>query len=158
MNLEDIEQKTLAYLKQAGNPLVRLDTLYQHLDRELELGACSLAELRAFLEKHELFRVIETLPAGEGIGEALEQAGLLNEPCVILDTRLPTRDQMTAMMLDQIGRLGQALATALGEAREAGDSRREEQVKRALGRIAKLQKGILELQPETPEKNEPERM
>lgn len=144
MNLEDVEQKTLAYLKQAGNPLVRLDTLHRRLKRELELGAYSLSDLRAFLENHELFRVIETLPAEEGLGEALEQAGFLNEPCVILDTRLPTREQMASMMLEEIDRLGQALATALTEARQDGDASREEHIKRALARTSKLQKRIVE--------------
>jgi hypothetical protein len=45
MNLEDVELKTLAYLKQVSNPLVRIDVLFDHLQRELEMAHFSRADL-----------------------------------------------------------------------------------------------------------------
>lgn len=158
MNLEDIEQRTLTYLKQVSNPLVRLDVLYAHLFDELTPHGKSLTmgELQDFLAKHELFRLMEPLglDGDPGMAAALSAVGLVSGPCVILDTRLPTRDQLAAMMLEQLNQMAEALATALHQAREENDEARAKAILRTLDRTGAIRKKVLALgQASAPERN-----
>lgn len=143
MNLEEIEQKTLAYLKQVSNPLVRIDVLFEHLQRELELGSFSKAELVDFLEDHDLFRVLDPVVSDDESGRLMRDAGFLTEPSVILDTRMPSRAELAVTMLDQLDRLGEALVSALHEARDQGNAETEQQARTALERASKLRERVV---------------
>lgn len=143
MNLEDIEQKTLAYLKQVSNPLVRIDVLYDHLARDLDLSGFSKRDLVDFLEDHELFRVLDPVVADDEAGRLMHEAGFLTEPSVILDTRMPTRTELSVTMLEQLDRLGDALASALREARAQKNAEVESQVEAALERAKTLRERVM---------------
>lgn len=145
MNLEDIEQKALAYLGQAGNPLVRIDVLFDHLEREVDMGGFSRSDLTKFLEGHDLIRVLSPVAAGDVEGRMLGEAGLLVEPSAIMRTRMPTRQQIAAAMVDQLDRLGEALVAALQEARAEHDEPTESQVRGALERATALRTRIVAL-------------
>ena len=148
MNLEDVEQKTLAYLKQVSNPLVRIDVLFDHLQRDLELAGFSRADLVEFLEKHERFRVLDPVVPDDEAGRLMHEAGFLTEPSVILDTRMPSRDNLAAAMLEQLDRLGEALVGALHEARADENPEREAQVKLALEKAGRLRERVVKFHTE----------
>lgn len=156
MNLEDVEQKTLAYLKQVSNPLVRIDVLFDHLKRELDLGSFSKEDLTDFLEEHDLFRVLDPVVADDEAGRLMGEAGFLTEPSVILDTRMPARTELAATMLDQLDRLGEALIRALQEAREQENAEAETQVKMALERAARLRQQVVKFHASESGKTSPE--
>lgn len=147
MNLEDIEQKTLHFLKQVSNPLVRLDVLLDHLRENSILPDLDETRLIEFLADHELFRIIEPLaPLGESQQtKALSETGLATDRCVILDSRVPSQDHLLAMMTDQVGRMVDSLKAAFEEAKSAGDVGRMQTLQETLGRSSELQKKLTTL-------------
>lgn len=147
MNLEDIEQKTLHFLKQVSNPLVRLDVLLDHLRENSTLPDLDETRLIEFLADHELFRIIEPLaPLGDPQQlEALSETGFASDRCVILDSRVPSQDHLLAMMTDQVGRMIDSLKAAFEEAKSAGDVGRMQTLQEILGRSSELQKKLTTL-------------
>lgn len=131
MNLETIEQRTLSYLMQVSNPLVRVDTLLAHLRDEADLRELNQGTLLDFLRRHELFRVIEAAEGAEGPG-----------PFVILETRVPTARQLGAMMMEQVDRMIGALTTALDLALDAGDAKKAGEVQAVLFRAHELRRKL----------------
>lgn len=145
MNLEDIEQKTLRYLSQVSNPLVRVETLRAHLREEEGFGSLSDGDLLDFLAHHELFRVIE--PPGFGGDrdqtEALREAGLHPGTCVVLDTRVPSDSQTISMMAEQLDSMRGALKAALVEAHESqGSGEATDTLRQMLERLEGIQKRL----------------
>lgn len=139
MSLEAIEEHTLNYLAQVSNPLVRIEVLLAHLrDRGLAEDM-SASQLRSFLSRHERVRIMEpslSAPDIEGVGKNEDGA------YVILLTRVPTPEQLTSMMLEQLQALEQALVTARAAALEIGDPTRIGPIEEALRRIAALHKRL----------------
>ncbi len=145
MNLEEIEQKCLSYLKQVTNPLVSLDSLERYLRENADCEGFSDADLLDFLQKHELFTVLND-PHAQDQADTLSQlqaAGLSTGPQVILCTRVPTQENITAMMYEQLESMIDALNKAANEAQAAGDQKAHEKVLEALARAQKL-KGMSE--------------
>ena len=140
MNLEAIEQKCLSFLKQTTNPLVPLKTLWTHLDQDPETSGISEKELTAFLRWHELFRVIEPgqVPAPEELTHLLLGEG----PFVILDTRMPTQDQVLHEMAKQLDVMIESLIKALDQARVGGDQDQGRHVLKLLSRAQKLRQKL----------------
>lgn len=134
-NMEAIEQRTLAYLKQVSNPLVSLDALQAHL---AEADACKISErdLLDFLGKHELFRVLEPLSLGDHADLAPAR------PSVILETRVPTEVQLATHMLSQLDVLREALEKALREAQRNADQARIDRVAGMLERTALVREKV----------------
>jgi hypothetical protein len=134
MNLEVAEQRCLNYLKQASNPLVPVQTLLRHVQQDDQCSEMTFHALLGFLRKHELFRVID--PTGMAEDEAgaqqFQQLGLPTGPYAVLDTRVPTRREMTVQMLSQFEQMEDALTAAQREAQRAGDRERENQITRLL--------------------------
>jgi hypothetical protein len=143
VNLEDVEQRMLAHLKGSSNPLVRFDTLYAHLNDAVPSGELTRARLLDFLREHEMVRLIEGAEAADDpLVEALAAEGFMGVPYVILESRIPTADQLTAMMVDQLDRMGAALSEALAEARAEGDAERTEAIQNALWRTSRLKRKL----------------
>lgn len=86
--------------------------------------------------------MIEPPADDDGVAAALKEEGFLGVPHVILESRRPSADHLAAMLLEQIDRMGEALAHALAEAREAGDSERQEAIERTLQRTSTLRTKI----------------
>ena len=147
MNLEDIEQRTLRYLEQVSNPLVRLDVLLDHLREDTALPDIDETRLIDFLANHELFRIIEPLaPLGDSQQlEALSETGFASDRCVILDSRVPSQDHLLAMMTDQVGKMVDALKAAFEEAKSAGDVGGMQTLQETLRRSSELQKKLATL-------------
>lgn len=144
MNLEDLEQKVLSYLKQVANPLVRIEVLLARLRRDEGFADMSEAKLMDFLKHHELFKVIDQggmVSDGE-VAQAFELAGFVSGPCVILDTRLPTPGQVAELMTEQLGKMKEALTVALDQAREKGDTASTDKLLEALARADRIHKGL----------------
>lgn len=146
MNLEAIEQRCLAYLKQVSNPLVPLDTLMRYLERDAQCGVSSRQELLGFLREHELFRVIEPgLDPGTAVGaDDASALGLPGGPYVILSTRVPTRHQMAEMVFAQFETMVQALDAARSEAQRLGDAARVTKVNALLKRAEGIREHLHE--------------
>lgn len=119
VNLEEIEQRCLKYLMESGNPFVPVDTLLRFLQRRDEFPGLDEAELIRFLRHHELFHVVDPLPLTDDPGAVreLEQAGFLPRPRVVLVTRIPSARDVKTGMLEELGRMLEALSAALDEAR-----------------------------------------
>ncbi len=142
MNLEDIEQKTLGYLGQVNSPLVRIEVLFDYLDREMDMYGFSREDLVDFLERHDLVRVMDPVVADDDIGAAMRDAGMLTEPSVILKERIPSRDELVVALFESFDRMGNALALALSEARGLSDSAQEREVLAVLERASALRKKL----------------
>lgn len=134
-HLEDIEERILNYLGQVSNPLVRMDALHGHLgDAEAE-SQIPLGELKVFLTQHEHIRVIKPL------SEAEDKA---TSSYAILNTRVPTGQQTSAMMLEQLNLLHEALSIAQVQAQDKADFPRLGEIDEALRRLAALRQKLIE--------------
>lgn len=144
MNLEELEQRTLHYLKQVSNPLVRVDTLHHYLAQFPAMRDLNLRDLTAFLRYHELFKVLEPpgLETDSELSKNLAEHGFLASPCVMLETRIPTQLQLTAMMIEQVDALLAALTAALREARERGDESHGKEIYATLQRAQALREEL----------------
>ena len=144
MQLESIEEKALNYLGQVSNPLVRIDVLLAHLTDTDSREIIPLTDLEEFLAHHELIRVIKPLPQeSEAASEKLasgDDAG--PHSYVILDTRVPTEQQTSAMMLDQLNNLHEALSIAQAQARDNADYQRLSAMDDALHRVDGLRQKL----------------
>jgi hypothetical protein len=79
-------------------------------------------ELLDFLSKHELFTVIDPigLAADPARSRQLRDGGLHAGASVILSTRIPARNELAALIDQQIETLCNALQTAMQEAPNQG--------------------------------------
>lgn len=147
MNLEEVERKCLAYLTQVRNPLVPVSQLMRHLGQDKSIALPSRDELVHFLRHHELFRVIEPVGlATEAQGaKALEQAGMISEPVAILSTRIPSEQEMSELLREQIRKIVSSLFLATREAQESGDEERFNEAKAILQRASLLQEKLEEV-------------
>jgi hypothetical protein len=144
VNLELLEEKILDYLGQTSNPLVSVSKLCAHLQESEEFRALGESRLIEFLQGHERCRVMEspTSPGANALAESLGEQSLARGRYAILDNRVPTMDQVSDMIATQLESLKEALATALGQAREKGDQTTADQLLNALGRAEKIQQGL----------------
>lgn len=146
MNLETIEEKCLSYLRQAPNPLVPVDTLLEFCRRDPSCGKLERQELLDFLRPHEQVRVIDGPDAGEAIDqETFDAAGIHMGTRVILNTRVPTRDQMTEMIASQMKNMTDMLVEALAMARKANDENHIREIEAALEKSEALRQKMNKL-------------
>jgi len=147
VNLEAVERRCLSYLEQVSNPLARFTSLLQRIREDEDCGAVSENELLDFLRNHELFRVIEPPQFAQDPRDldALPEAGVGGGPRVILETRIPTKAQMSAMVREQVANVVDALSKAFAEARRTQDPEMCDKLLDALARAEKLQKKVNEL-------------
>ncbi len=146
MNLEQIEQDTLAYLSQSSNPLVRISTVHQHVTSKSDTISISLEEYSDFLESHDLMKVTDPFALAEDdeTFRALGEAGLPTNPCVILESRVPSMHDLGTTIVEQLVSMTDALAKALKEARGTGDSVRGHEIYETLERVESLKKRVID--------------
>jgi hypothetical protein len=144
MNLESIEQQSLNYLSEVSNPLVRIEVLHAHLRDRGFADDMDSAQLKSFLERHTLFRVMQPAPLAAGADSGGPDSSALDPGAayVILATRVPAQAQLSAMMLEQILALEQALVTARAQALEHGDPARVGPIEEALRRVSSLREKL----------------
>ncbi len=139
MNLEHLEELCTKYLEQTANPLVPLDTLFQYLQRDATCADISRNELLAFLNKHEMFHIIETMPQTDsGTAEQLNDIGIQPGPRVILRTRIPTPAELTGLIERQLNAMSDALNKAYEEAEQEGNEEAVERTREMLDRLEHL--------------------
>ena len=147
MNLEVVEQKCVDYLQQVSNPLAPFTALLQHVRENEECASISEKDLLDFLRDHERFKLIE--PTGvqtdPDTASELAEAGVPTGPRVILDSRIPTRPELSAMMNQQMARMVDALSKAFEQARETETPETCDKLLDALARAQKLQKNVEKL-------------
>jgi len=143
-NLENIEQKTLSFLKQVSDPLVPIDKLVEFLRGQQGCEGVDEKLLLDFLRGHELFDVVE--PAINEMLDNLSEAALLDNPHpvarVILTTRVPTQRQMAGMMTEQVQVVIDSLNKALISARDEGDQATAHKLIEIMSRARELQSRI----------------
>jgi hypothetical protein len=144
VNLELLEEQVLDYLGQTTNPLVSVPTLCAHLQESEEFRILGETRLVEFLQKHERCRLMDSpiSPGAVALAESLGEESLSRGPYAILDSRVPTMDQVSLMMAQQLETLKDALAKALGQARERDDQATADQLLNALSRTEKIQQGL----------------
>ena len=142
MNLEAIEQKCLSYLKQVSNPLVPVENLMNHLRADEDCPEFNEQQFIEFLRDHELIMLVEPPHADEApeVAEELGSMGIPVGPRVILTTRLPTKEELAGMVARSLQRMTNALAGAMNEARETGDTESEDEVLDILARAERLKR------------------
>lgn len=146
MNLEIIEEKCLNYLRQAPNPLVPVDTLVEFCRRESDFAKLNRQELLDFLRPHADVKVIDGPEDGEVIDqETFGVAGINMGPRVILNSRVPTKDQMTDIIAAQVKNMTEMLVEALDLARKANDEAHIEELENALRKSEALRQKMNKL-------------
>jgi hypothetical protein len=146
MNLETVEEKCLAYLRQAPNPLVPVDMLLEFCRRDPECGKLERQELLDFLRPHELVKVVEGPEEGEEIGQdTFGEAGINMGPRVILNSRVPTKEQMADMIAAQMRNMTEMLVEALDLARKAKDEAHIQELETALQKSEALRQKMNKL-------------
>lgn len=144
MNLEAIEQRALAYLEHVSNPLVRIEVLHAHLTDHGLTEGLSPGQLKEFLSRHELVRVIE--PPVQGIQDPA--AGEPSGAFAIAKERVPTQTQIASMMREQLDLLLEALRAAREEALHYGDSDKLSLIDDAQRKAALLSEKLGPLRPD----------
>ena len=143
MYLERVEELCLRYLGQAVNPLVPVAKLHAYLVREDAENAPSPAALLDFLRRHADIIVLDGPGDDAPVTEAgFAEAGFMMGPRAMIKTRVPSREQMRAMMIEQVDEMREKLRDALEDAWKHGDgalvARAEEAARRAEALRARL--------------------
>jgi hypothetical protein len=140
MNLEEIEQRTLKYLMEVSTPLVPVDTLLRFLQRHGEFPDLTEDEFVGFLRHHELFRVIDPLPLPNDpeAEKNMAEAGFRPRPRVVLCTRIPTAQDLKEGMLEELGKMLEALGAALDNALHNRDMKRARELRAIIGKAKTL--------------------
>lgn len=145
MNFEDIEKTSIAYLTQSANPLVRISVLHAHISSKYKDKSPSAQEYTDFLTNHSEIKVMDPLSTiqNENTAEALSEAGFTTTPCAILDSRVPSSQNLAAAMLDQLDSMTNALSRALQEARSDDDTEKAHGIYETLVRTSKMKEKIV---------------
>lgn len=144
MNLELVEERCLKFLADTANPLVPLGDLLTFCLREKSLAGLTAQELLAFVRHHELMRLIDA-PGATDDGPLASGSENLQEPRVILNSRIPSPREMGQMMMEQMTKMLDALHAAVAQAEANGDSAAVAQLRQALERAQTLRERIVEL-------------
>jgi len=122
MMLESIEQKCLSYLREVVNPLTPIDVLLRYLQRDPAMSTLTETELLAFLQGHDLFRVVESpwVNALSDSGGEWALTGCNAKPRVMLRMRAPTDLEWRNCLREEVATLVETLQVAQEEAHEAG--------------------------------------
>lgn len=134
----------LNYLATATNPLVPVSALVKHCHRQPGFERLDTRALLDFLRNHALVKVIEPMGGVVGALQGMVQAGELAaaEPRIVLATRIPPRQELSKLMLQQVSVVIQALQDALEEPARNPDTVRQlgELLERARELQTKLEK------------------
>lgn len=144
MNLELVEERCLKYLAESANPLAPLGDLLTFCRREKSLADLSASDLLAFLRHHELVRVIDP-PELPGPTSLPQDSVPIDEPRLILSTRIPSPREMSTLMIEQMAKLTEALQAAVDQAEAQGNSTALSQLREALERAQTLRARIGQL-------------
>lgn len=137
---------------QVSNPLAPVENLVRHLRTRAPCPEFTEEQLLEFLRNHELFRVIEPPESDQdsNVTRQLTELGVPSGPRVVLATRFPTSAQIAGMIQEQLDAMTDALAKAMAEAKEKGDTETEDRVLDALVRAEKLKKKFRAVCEEAP--------
>ena len=139
-SIEKVEELCIAYLQQAQNPLVPVETLLQRCQREGGLNELTEEILVQFLSKHALIDLLEGPTPEEIISQGIfEEAGFQMGKRAILKERIPNENEMKIMMVEQLKVMLDTLNKAIGEAENDGDQQRKQQLEAALTKAKDLQ-------------------
>lgn len=141
--LEAIEALCLTYLRRAKEPLVSVNALYEHCERELKVMPLSATAFLQFLRQHGEITVVEGLaPDGPLRKDMFDAAGLDLGPRAMSNDRVPTRVEMVQMMAGQLRDMLKALEKVREKAEQAGDAERVAAIDAAAERARQLQESI----------------
>lgn len=142
MNLEEVEQRVFDILQQSANPLVPLSTLLRNLWQDEQFGNLTEHELLSFLQKHELFHVIDLGPQDTATLAELKDSGIPAGPRVVLKSRIPGKAELGRRMADQMNSMIKALESALREAHQNEDYEAQARIAEILNRAENLQQQL----------------
>ena len=133
MNLEQIEEKCLNYLRQTSNPLVPVDTLLEFCKRDSDADKLGRKDLLTFLRAHEQIQIMDGPAAGDVIDQDdFAAVGLSMGQRAILKSRVPTKEELAEMLFEQLKDMTEVLVEALKQAKKTKDNSRVSQLEAAL--------------------------
>ncbi|MBI2424482.1 MAG: hypothetical protein HYV27_16750 [Candidatus Hydrogenedentes bacterium] len=139
MNMERVEERCLAYLKQVQNPLAPVEHLLEYCRKEEDLADLDAAVFLDFLRNHAEIHVLEGPEDHEAINlQIFSTAGLAMGPRAILFARIPTQQEMTAILAAQLMAMQESLGSTFVQAQEAGDLQRADQIRQAMAQVEEL--------------------
>jgi hypothetical protein len=139
MNLEDVEERCINYLRQAANPLVSVHTLLEYCRREPSCAELSEQELIDFLRPHELVRVVDPPPPEDPVQLGVyAESGLDMGPRAILKARMPSPREAATIMDSQLDNMLSALGKALEEADRAQQTEMAARIRETIQRTELL--------------------
>ncbi len=143
MNLERAELLVFNYLAQAENPLVPVSALLEHCRRDEQCQEVDEPVLLGFLRAHEAIILVEGPGTSEAVGlDAFEAVGINMGPRAILKTRVPSANDMSAMMNAQLEDMEKPLKKARELAETDGDEKSVQEIDAVLARVAELRAKI----------------
>jgi hypothetical protein len=146
MILERLEELCINYLQQAENPVVPVGALLEFCRRDAGCADTTLEELQSFLRPHADIQFIEGPTSAESVTmDDFSQAGLEMGARAVLNTRIPSKKEMAAMMVQQLNDMRELLNTSLTAAQKEGDAAKAMQIEAALAQSEVMQKKILSL-------------
>ncbi len=142
MNLERVEERCLNYLRQAKNPLVPLSILLQHCQQEDALAELEQDTLYTFLRDHPDVQLVAGVANDNDVSaDAFAAIGIDMGARAILTKRIPTPNEMFAMVHEQLSDMHQALVRAL-ENLKVEDGAKKEKLEQTLQRLESLRKKL----------------
>ena len=140
MILEAAEQRCLRYLAQVSNPFVSFDSLLSYVRQEEVCADLDEHEFLHFVRHHALLHVLEPVEIAQNPAHAqmFEMMGMPTGMRVALAERMPSPQEISRQMREQLGLMMQALETALCEAEEAENMERIHEINRMLSTAEKL--------------------
>ena len=141
MGLEKIEEVCLSFLRNTTNPMVSVEVLCNACEKENL--AISGEELVGFLRHHAEVIVVDGIDDTELVSkDDFSGAGIDMGPRVILKSRIPTRQEMTEIMQQQLDHMRLHLQDALKQAQAHRDSEAVEEIEAALEKNRRLEERI----------------
>lgn len=139
MNMERVEERCLAFLRQSQNPLVLVEQLLEYCKQEEEIAELSREVLMAFLRAHSDIHVLEGPEDHEAINlQQFATAGLMMGPRAILFSRVPAPQEMTAILAAQLSTMMETLGEAFVKAEKEGDAAQAGKIREAMAQAEDL--------------------
>lgn len=142
MTLEELETACIQVLAQSANPLVPVARVLARVREEDPGGAPPDRNILEFLATHDRVKVVGAEDLEGGQAEVLALLGGSEGPWAVLRDRIPSQQEMLALMAQQLEQLEEALKTALDHAKSEGDLGKFREIKGALERAERLRQRV----------------
>ncbi len=130
MRIERVEEICLNCLRDAESPLVPVTELYQQCVDTENVGHVLTEEaLLQFLRGHADVVVVEGIGEDDSVEAAVfDKIGIVSGAHAMLESRVPTRDEMKEMLEIQLAHMRENLKAALQQAQQNKDKAKADKI------------------------------